>query len=79
MKLPQTTHRRRSTLMLALILLGSLSVDANLWRKIKSQVAVSRKRVFDEEGHFLREAELDLRRKTACFAEVDEVFEGKCQ
>lgn len=43
--------------------------------EVKPQVAVVLQTVLDEEGHLVGQAQLDLRRQTAGFAEVDEVLE----
>jgi hypothetical protein len=48
-----------------------------LGRKVESQVAVVRETIFDKQGHFAGEGELDFVGQPAGLAEVCEILQGE--
>jgi len=50
-----------------------------LGREVEPQVAAARQGVLDQQGHLVRQADLDLGCKSGRLAEVDQVLEGECK
>lgn len=51
----------------------------NLWCQVESQIASASQTVLDQEGHLVRQADLDSVGQGLGFAEVDEILEREGQ